>query len=44
MVFADRFDSSLVVRRFKMPLEMLVIDTSIGSVDEVVPERHDLER
>lgn len=44
MILADKVDSSLLGRKFKILLEIFVIDTSIWSVNEVMPERHDLER
>jgi hypothetical protein len=39
-----RVDSFVAVRRFKMLLDMLIIDASMWFVDELGPERHDLER
>jgi hypothetical protein len=44
MILADKVDLSLLGRRSKMLLEIFVIDTSIWSVNEVMPEMHDLER
>jgi len=44
MILVDKVDLSLLGRRSKMLLETFVIDTSIWSVNEVMSERHDLER
>jgi hypothetical protein len=34
----------VAVRKFMMLLDMLIIDASMCFVDELGPERHDLER